>query len=131
MTPLSLTTKILYNYFMENIYNKVLGWYRSKPWWVKILAFIVLALIALLYVVKLFLPSPTSVVPVATTGTVTPLFENLDNALDTSIEDAKKELLAKSETIRQTGIVATKRKELIQNATTMDELDALKAKYKL
>lgn len=117
---------------MKTIYDKVLNWYRKQPWWGKVLFFGVLAIPFLVGIVQgITLLIPKSKLAPLTKPSNSPPFGKVNEALDTRIEDLKKELLAKLETVRQTGIRAGERREAIKSATTMDELDALKKKYGL
>lgn len=116
---------------MENIYTKWMTWYLSKPWWMKALLFVVPLLLVVLYAVKLFgLPFKTTE-RVKPADPIDPPFGQANETIDKQLEELKKELLSKLETVRQVGVRATERREAIKGASTMAELDALKVKYGL
>jgi hypothetical protein len=117
---------------METTYDKVLSWYNKQPWWGKILFFGVLILPLLIGIARyatLLIPEK-KLVPF-TKPSNSPPFGKVNEALDTRLEDLKKELISKLETVRQTGIRAGERRETIKAATTMAELDEIKKRYGL
>lgn len=117
---------------METTYDKILNWYKKQPWWGKVLFFGVLAIPFLIGIVQgIMLLIPKGKFIPLTKPSNSPPFGKVNEALDTRIEDLKKELLAKLETVRQTGIRAGERREAIKAATTMAELDEIKKRYGL
>jgi len=117
---------------METTYDKILNWYKKQPWWGKVLFFGVLILPLLLGVVSFItsLVPERKLVPPAKTSN-SPPFGKVNEALDTRIEDLKKELISKLDTVRQVGIRAGERREAIKAAKTMSELDEIKKRYGL
>lgn len=115
---------------METTYDKVLSWYKKQPWWGKILFFGVLILPALLIALKYAMLTPKLLEPIKKIS-VSPPFGRVNEVLDTRIESAKRELIGKLETVRQVGVRATERRQAIQKATTMAELDELKKRFGL
>jgi hypothetical protein len=117
---------------METTYDRILNWYKKQPWWGKVLFFGVLAVPFLIGIAQgIVLLIPKKKLTPLTKPSNSPPFGKVNEALDTRIETLKKELLVKLETVRQTGIRASERRDAIKTASTMAELDALKKKYGL
>lgn len=115
---------------MVNLYTRFVAWYESKPWWTRALCFVPLVLLVAAYAVNNILglyskTSPTRINP------ATPSFDRTNAAMDQQLQALKQELLQKLETVRQVGMRSVERRTAIENASTMDELDKLKEKYKL
>lgn len=121
-----------YNWGMETTYDRILNWYKKQPWWGKVLFFGVLILPLFLGVVSFVtsLVPERKIIPPAKTSN-SPPFGKVNEALDTRIEDLKKELIAKVDTVRQVGIRAEERRQSIQSAKTMAELDEIKKRFGL
>lgn len=117
---------------METTYDKILSWYKKQFWWGKVLFFGVLAIPFLIGVVQgVTLLIPKRKLAPLTKSSNSPPFGKVNEALDTRIEDIKRELISKLETVRQVGVRATERRQAIQKATTMAELDELKKRFGL
>jgi hypothetical protein len=117
---------------MKTTYDKILNWYKKKPWWGKVLFVGVLVLPALLYVVNVFFSLiPTRKLPPPIIDAATPPFGRVNESIDEQIEAHKQELISKFDTVRQVGVRATERRQAIQNAATMEELDDLKKRFGL
>jgi hypothetical protein len=117
---------------METTYDKVLSWYKKQPWWGKVLFFGVLAIPFLIGVAQgIILLIPKKKLTPLTKPSNSPPFGKVNEALDTRIEDLKKELIVKLDTVRQVGIRAEERRQSIQSAKTMAELDEIKKRYNI
>jgi hypothetical protein len=117
---------------MQATYNKLLDWYKKQPWWGKVLFFGVFILLGVLFIAFNFssLFAGTGFVSPKKIST-SPPFGKINESLDVQIENAKKVLLTRLETVRQVGVRSMERQKAIQKATTMEELDKLKEKYGL
>jgi hypothetical protein len=117
---------------METTYDRILNWYKKQPWWGKVLFFGVLAVPFLIGIAQgIVLLIPKKKLTPLTKPSNSPPFGKVNEALDTRIEELKKELIAKLDTVRQVGIRAGERRETIKSATTMAELDEIKKRYGL
>jgi len=117
---------------MQATYNKLLDWYKKQPWWGKVLFFGVFILLAVLLIAYNFSSLLTGTGFVSPKKiSMSPPFGKINESIDVQIEDAKKALLEKLETVRQVGVRSKERQKSIQKASTMAELDKLKEKYGL
>jgi hypothetical protein len=117
---------------METTYDRILNWYKKQPWWGKVLFFGVLAVPFLIGIAQgIALLIPKKKLTPLTKPSNSPPFGKVNEALDTRIEDIKRELIKKLETVRQVGVRATECRQAIQKASTMAELDELKKRFGL
>jgi len=125
---------------MKDIFYKVWNWYKGLRWWWKIPTCLVLFLVlvlGILYLISKFLPGKST-----DFGDIDDLTgehtEELIEYLDTEAEEMKKEIIEKkkelAKKVNQAGNIdneTLKRREKIEKAKTMEELDKLQEELDL
>ena len=115
---------------MKHFYIKTLTWYQALPWYWKILGVAVLALLALLWILSLVEPKKPDTPPKPVDAVIKPLDE-MDDKLEDSIELKKKDIARRISMAAGVDEKTVERKEKIEKATTMAELDALQKEWGL
>ena len=122
--------------FLDTWYNKLSTWYLSKPWYIRILCIGLIVVLVFLFLFRFLARG----IPREYTVDISPVVPPVDPTEHNDAEEdtnAKKTIGLRKQLVKQLeesskhqGTYAQQAAE-IENATTMEELDALRKKFNL
>ena len=124
-----------------NKISKVWGWYKKLPTWKKFFAWICLVAIVVLLLIAIIgvaLPKPKKPPKKTSDEAHNDMVDTTIDAIDKDVEkleaeirDRKKDLMKKINQARSIDADTVKRRDNINRATTMEDLDRLQEEYDL
>jgi hypothetical protein len=122
--------------FLDTWYDKLTAWYLSKPWYLRILCIGLVAVIVFLFLFRFIARGTPKEYTVDVSPVVPPSNPTAPNDAEevTNAEKTlglKKQLIKQLEESEQHQGTYTQQASEINNAQTMEELDALRKKFNL